>query len=54
MGQDGADLVMGVVWYFSIITAKRDKITEIVDIQGFEKPEQIPIEFSQNIGPEDD
>ena len=36
------------------MTAKRDQITEIVDIRGFGIPEQVPIEFSQDIAPEDD
>ena len=36
------------------MTEKRDQITEIVDIRGFGIPEQVPIEFSQDIAPEDD
>ena len=36
------------------MTAKRSQITEIVDIRGFGIPEQVPIEFSQDIAPEDD
>jgi len=54
LDQDGEDLVMGVIWYNSIMTAKRDQITGIVDIRGFGIPEQVPIEFSQDIAPEDD
>ena len=45
---------MGVIWFNAIMTAKRDQITEIVDIRGFGIPEQVPIEFSQDIAPEDD
>ena len=47
-------MVTGVIWYNSIMTAKRDQITEIVDIRGFGIPEQVPIEFSQDIASEDD
>ena len=54
MDQDGEDLVMGVIWYNSVMTAKRSQITEIMDIRGFGIPEQVPIEFSQDIAPEDD
>ena len=52
--QDEEDLVMGVIWYNSIMTAKRDQITENVDIRGFGIPEKVPFEFSQDIAPEDD
>jgi len=46
--------VIGVIWYNSIMMAKRDQITEIVHIRGFGIPQQVPIEFSQDIAPEDD
>ena len=48
---------MGKIWLWEssgIMTAKRDQITEIVDIRGFGIPEQVPIEFSQDIAPKDD
>ena len=45
---------MGVIWFNSIMTAKRDQITKIVDIRGFGMPEEVLIEFSQDIAPEDD
>ena len=51
--QDGEDLVMGVIWFNSIMTAKRNQITKIVDIRGFGIPEEVPIEFSQDISPQD-
>ena len=35
------------------MTAKRE-ITKIVDIWSFEIPEQVPIEFNQDVAPEDD
>ena len=54
LDQDGEDLVMGVIWFNSIMTAKRDQITEIVDIRGFGIPEQVPVELSQDIAPEID
>ena len=31
LDQDGEDLVMRVIWYNSVMTAKRSQITEIVD-----------------------
>ena len=37
--QDGEDLVMGVIWLNSIMTAKRNQITKIVDVRGFGIPE---------------
>ena len=53
LDQDGEDLVVGVIWFNSVMTAERDQITEIVDIRGFGIPEEVPIEFSQDIVPED-
>ena len=54
LDQDGEDLVMVVIWYNSVMNAKRSQITKIVDIRGFGIPEQVPIAFSQDIAPEDD
>ena len=54
LDRDGEDLVMGVIWFNSVMTAKRSEITKIVDIRGFGIPEQVPIEFSQDVAPEDD
>ena len=54
LDQDVKDLVMEVIWFKSIMTAKRDQITKIVDTRGFGIPEQVHIEFSQDIAPEDD
>jgi len=45
---------MGVIWFNLMMTAKRSEITKIVDIRGFEIPEQVPIEFNLDIAPEDD
>jgi len=36
------------------MTAKRDQITKIVDIQNFGVPEEVSIEFKQNIAPENE
>ena len=36
------------------MTAKRSEITKIVDIRGFGIPEQVPIEFNQDVAPEDE
>ena len=46
LDQDGEDFVMGVIWFNSIMTAKRDQITKIIDIRGFGLPEEVPIEFT--------
>ena len=54
LDQDGKDLVMGVIWFNSVMTAKRSQITKIVDNWGFGIPEEVPIEFSPDIAPEDD
>jgi len=35
------------------MTAKSDQITKIVDIRDFGPPEEVPIEFSQDIAPKD-
>ena len=47
LDQDGEDLVVGVIWFNSVMTAKRSQITEIANIRGFGLPEEVPIEFSQ-------
>jgi len=36
------------------MTAKRSEITKTVDIRGFGIPEQVPIEFNQDVAPEDE
>ena len=36
------------------MAAQRSEITKIVDIWGFGIPDQVPIEFDQNVAPEDD
>jgi len=45
---------MGVIWFNSVMTAKRSEITKIVDIRGFGIPEEVPIELSQDVAPEDE
>ena len=52
--QDGEDLVMGVIWLNSVMTAKWSQITKIVDIRGIGIPEEVPVEFSQNIASDDE
>ena len=32
LDQDGEDLVVGVIWFNSVMAAKHDQITKIVDI----------------------
>ena len=54
LNQDGEDLVMGIIWFDSVMTAKRSKITKIVDIRGFGIQIEVPIEFSQNVAPKDE
>ena len=54
LDQDGEDLVVGVIWFNSIMTAKRNQITKIVDIRDFGIPEEVPIEFNQEIASEDE
>ena len=54
MDQDGEDLVMGVILFNSLMTAKCSQITKIVDIRGFRISEEFHIEFSQDIAMEDD
>ena len=51
LGQDGEDLVMEVIWFNSVMTAKRSQITKIVDIRGFGILEEVPIEFIQDVAP---
>jgi len=34
---------MGVIWFNSVMTAKRYETTKIVDIRGFEIPEEVPV-----------
>ena len=34
------------------MTAKRSEITKTVDIRGFGIPEQVPIEFNQDVAPD--
>ena len=36
------------------MTAKRSEITKIVYIRGFRIPEEVPIEFTQDVGHEDE
>ena len=45
---------MGVICFYSVMTAKRSEITKIVDIRGLGIPEEVPIEFSQDVAPEDE
>ena len=45
---------MGVIWFYSVMPAKRSEITEIADIRGFGMPEEVPIEFSEDVPPKDD
>ena len=47
LDQDGEDLVMRVIWFNSVMIAKRGQITEIVDIRSFGIPEEVPIEFAK-------
>ena len=57
LDQDGENLVIGVIWYNSVMTAKPSEITKIVDIRGFEIPvisEEAPIDFNQDSAPEDE
>jgi len=54
LDQDGEDLVSGVIWFNSVMTAKRSEITKIVDIRGFGMSEEVPIEVNQDVAPEDE
>ena len=36
------------------MTAKHSEITKIMDMRGFGIPEEVPIEFSQDVVPEDE
>ena len=36
------------------MTAKRSEITKILDIRGFRILEEVPIEFSQDVAPDDE
>ena len=63
LDQDGEDLVLGIIWFNSVMIAKRSEITKIVNIRGFGIPEEVlfvccccsvPIDFSQHIAPQDD
>ena len=37
-----------------VMTAKRSEITKIVYIRGFGIPEEVPIDFNQDVSPEDE
>ena len=43
---------MGIIWYNSVMTAKRSEITKIADIRVFGMDEEVPVEFSQDVTPE--
>ena len=53
LDQEGEDLVIGAIWFNSVMTAQRREITKIVDIRRFGIPEEVPVEFSQDVAPED-
>ena len=46
LDQEGEDLVIGAIWFNSVMTAQRREITKIVDIRRFGIPEEVPVEFS--------
>jgi len=42
---------MGVIWFNSVMTVKRDQITKIMDIRGFGIPEEVPLLSLAKISP---